>query len=594
MKRNRKKISQKLFTPLTSPHPLGSSARISTKGYSESYREICSKIHIMPNNHITSDLRNCEMKLNVDELKDKDLKSIQASLPGFQLLKRIFIWGRNFTDLVLEHDFYSSGSMIPSASEPFLKVKSPRKFYLVPNPEDKSDSEIHIDPGTVCNSRNRSYNAKVLKSLSLNMANNRAMTDIKLIGLKIGKEGWNFLAEGLEGEIPLVNLYINFCKMEDENLSVLIPPLMKSKTIKNLDFSSNELEESSGYDIGRIINMQIERRDHDMWLAGLRGSYIENPNKEGLEELNLSNNKLKDRAIYDLCHAFYHDNVLRCLDLKKNKITLDGIKEIVSLLYSNSSLLFLDIRENVNNEGTGILKAIITKLRKNFAEYSHENEENKAWKSKLMKLQQAIDPIFISEPNSFKHEKQPKKVKLRRKDTFDSDEYKNDELANKYLMKSHSEEISKNSSESDSESEEYIRPRQSLGNEHYLLQGQRSHDKCLQCHEYEEALENAENVCRALSIENTNLKKQIETLRKNDRNQQSWSNSAISRVEGQVAYIAQPESISAINASKQAQGGTGDDRGALQRIEAMMSELTRLMDVLEMSNRAGNAQSSVL
>mmetsp|Transcript_17149 Transcript_17149/g.17050 ORF Transcript_17149/g.17050 Transcript_17149/m.17050 type:complete len:97 (-) Transcript_17149:1043-1333(-) len=96
------------------------------------------------------------------------------------------------------------------------------------------------------------------------MINNTVMTDIKLIGLKIGKEGWNFLAEGLDGQSPIINLQINFCKLKDEDLSILIPPLMKSQTIKNLDLSSNELEESCGYEIGRIINMQRERRDHDM------------------------------------------------------------------------------------------------------------------------------------------------------------------------------------------------------------------------------------------------------------------------------------------------------------------------------------------
>jgi len=598
MNRNRKKISQKKITPLTSPRPLGSSARISTKGYSESYREICSEIHVMPSSRITSNLRNCELKLNVDDLKNSDLKSIQASLPAFHLLKRIYAWGQNFSDLISDDDFnYShSRSIIPSATEPFLKLKSPKKFYLVPNPHDKSDSEIHIDPGTICNSRNRSFNAKILKSLSLNMINNTVMTDIKLIGLKIGKEGWNFLAEGLDGQSPIINLQINFCKLKDEDLSILIPPLMKSQTIKNLDLSSNELEESCGYEIGRIINMQRERRDHDMWIAGLRGNQIENFNKEGLEELNLSNNKLKDKAVYDLCHTFYHDSVLRSLDLKKNKITFEGIKEIVSLLYSNSTLLFLDIRENVNDEQTGILKAIISKLRKNFSSYRRENagEEKMSWEIKLMNLQQSVDPIFISEPNSPKNEKPSKKVNFR-KDSSDSDEYKNDALINKYNIKPEEEEESKNESESDSESEDYIKPRHGLGSEHPPLQEQREkiHSECSQCLEYERALFKAESNCVTLNLENANLKKQIDVLTKNERNQQSWSNSAISRVEGQV-YIPQPESISVTNASKHVQGGTGDDRGVLQRIEAMMSELTRLMDVLEVSNRPGNAQSSML
>lgn len=556
MNSSRKNVSQGRSTPLTSPRPLNSTGRATNRGYSESYRDICSEIKVVPSTKISSDLRKCELKVNLDELKSTDLKSLQAALPCFPLLKKVYVWGQNFTEIIIESETqpsnYRSRSLVASASEPNYKSKSPRKHYKVPNPTDKSDSEIHIDPGSVCNSRNISFTAKILKSIALNMGNNTEMTEIKLIGLKISKVGWNFLSSGLESQSPISSLVINFCKLRDEDLCILIAPLMQNKTLKVLDLSSNELEESCGYEIGRVINMQRERRDHEIWLSGLRGSKIENISTDGLEDLNLANNRLKDKAIYDLCHTFYHDTYLRSLDLRKNCISLDGIRELLSLLYSNTTLIYVDIRENLNEEQTGILKALISKLRKNFSSYRKQNQsaENALWGIRLMELQQAVEPILISESNSPKTERQaPKRVNFKNDYSECSDEYKNSSQDIHIQQYNHHHNISESDPD---ESESYIRPRQGLGYDHRHPElqenGEKAYDQCPMCQEYERALFKTESNCVSLNLENARLKKQIESMMKNERNQQSWSNSAISRVDGPV-FIPQPESISVINGS---------------------------------------------
>jgi hypothetical protein len=67
---------------------------------------------------------------------------------------------------------------------------------------------------------------------------------------------------------------------------------------------------------------------------------------DGLTEISLANNKLGDRGVADLASALYQDIWLVGLDLRMNGIGVPGFKEIESLLQTNKTLLYVDIRDN--------------------------------------------------------------------------------------------------------------------------------------------------------------------------------------------------------------------------------------------------------
>jgi Ran GTPase-activating protein (RanGAP) involved in mRNA processing and transport len=109
-------------------------------------------------------------------------------------------------------------------------------------------------------------------------------------------------------------------------------------------------------------------------MYGLRGELPEEEiSEEGICEVNLEDNQLTDHAVLELMKFLRFDNWTRSLNLKYNAIGKDGVKEFVTLMKRNKSLIALDLR---GNPGLDIesSKKIFNRLIKNIHSFKTYKE----------------------------------------------------------------------------------------------------------------------------------------------------------------------------------------------------------------------------
>ena len=86
------------------------------------------------------------------------MSELLATIPNYPLLKKVHLWGKHFENVALDPDislaFGCIGGPLPDSPPVLRKRDRGPRHYQYPNPHDKSKTEIHTDPGTVCISRN--------------------------------------------------------------------------------------------------------------------------------------------------------------------------------------------------------------------------------------------------------------------------------------------------------------------------------------------------------------------------------------------------------------------------------------------------------
>lgn len=511
-----------------------------------------SKISIT---NIVKGLKRNELKFGIDIMDEQEMSEIVATIPKYPLLRKVHLWGRNFTDLAsdpnLTFAFGCIGGSLPGTPPLWQRQDRGPRSYQYPNPNDKSKSEIHQDPGTVCISRNSVQITKILKSLEISMLNSNCLQEMRLVGLKINKEGWNSLARGLKGTAPIVYLAINFCKLNDKTLAILSPSLRSLKTLKKLDLSNNELKEGFGFELARVISKHCENKDEVIWMHGLRGEQLDSDQlTEGLEELCLANNKIRDKGLIDLISSLYYDTWLRGLDLRRNSIGFRGYQELISLLDSNQTLLYVDVRENAEQGPFNFTRLILAKIKHNITLYNQNIcKLGKDWKSKLYEIYDSIS-LLSSEPSTPERlDSRDVHVNFKKSSTSES------------LPKTSSQNIYIDDYEgltSQMLSSQELQPiSQQIDTKQTTARSESPEESkiCVQCREYERALFKSESHCISLAMENCRLKKQLRQSAQTPRaatqitQHQSWSNSAISQLDQQTYASNHPESISITNMS---------------------------------------------
>lgn len=80
------------------------------------------------------------------------------------------------------------------------------------------------------------------------------------------------------------------------------------------------------------------------------------------------------------------------MDLRVNEITHIGLRELESMLITNKTLLYLDIRENTDLENLKFSKKILERLRFNIASYRQKSVEdyNPRYEQKLFEAYTSI------------------------------------------------------------------------------------------------------------------------------------------------------------------------------------------------------------
>ncbi|CAG9333004.1 unnamed protein product [Blepharisma stoltei] len=530
-----------------------------TKAYSNKYKVCCSKQSISANNQIVSTLNKYEFSVNFEIIQDKDLKPIASALPGLTQIKKIEL----------------SNSDKHKAVIPYSK-SSPKGSRTV-----RTDAQTsNLDPenhSTFASSRERDEfekkrkikGIKIFKAISENLEHNRHLTTLIFEQINIEFEGWNLLARGFNAKLPLSYIEITDCRLKDKDFACFAPSLVNLKFLNILILSKNELEDC-GFDLARVISKNNERVDEIVWLAGLRGEQPEmGGSGKGLEELNLSYNKLKDKTVYDLSSALYHDSIIKALDISYNSITIQGLQEIVSALYTNSTLLYLDIFGNGKSIPISFAKVILKKLKINLRRFRSRRNYSGDWEKRLINIKNSLGPILLaSEPISPRETERKLRV-IKKSETQESREIT---CESPYDFEEKSEEeILMEPEYSESESSYVPTKKGLLGYDHTPLHESRKKlpESCEKCKEFEKALFKSESTCLALTEKIKKLEARIAFLEEKASPVDS---------DKSLDFYQEESSPNTLSPSPES------DIDTLSRINNMMKELGKLMDAFESRN----------
>jgi len=287
----------------------------------------------------------------------------------------------------------SQAAVLLGSSVPNPTLKPTRKPLPTPNPWDKTATAEPVSPGDLKLSRWSGVTVKLTKALAVTLQGSVALAELRLVGLKLGRLGWRGLAEGLVAQCPVEYLAVNYCQMDDTALELLTPGLKSLERLRKLDLSNNQLSDKCGFFLSRLINIHCFRKDEICWLNNLRnGASTPASQPNSIQEICIANNKISDKSVFDLCHALSFDSCVQALDLRRNPISEEGGKELVSMVRSNSSLLLLDVRETGLRD-TKLIRELFRKLHRNIS-HSNADLSQKRLSEYLEKLREAEKDLF--------------------------------------------------------------------------------------------------------------------------------------------------------------------------------------------------------
>ena len=305
-----------------------------------------------------------------DQLRPKDCAALIAVLPSLSLV-RIQLYGKLFTKVSTSPDV-SMVRVEPCGAVPPNDYLAKLRAKELPNPWEKSATMKHIDPGTVRLSRRPELILPLFKSLSRNLSHNQILSDFRLVGFKVPTTAWQVLALGLKASLSLEYLSLTYCRISDPEIAILSPAIESIVHLRKLDLSNNSLGNKAGFHIARIISLHSLHKDETIWKNNLRNTEISGE-IEGcfLQEISLANNKLDDFSVFEICRALRLDTWIKALDLRRNDVGIEAVKEIWSVMQSNQHLLVVDVRETPA-ESRKETRQIIESLRRNFSKRGSE------------------------------------------------------------------------------------------------------------------------------------------------------------------------------------------------------------------------------
>lgn len=159
------------------------------------------------------------------------------------------------------------------------------------------------------------------------------------------------------------SLLIQNCNLADKDyFHSLTEGLMHSKSLQLVDFQMNNLQDHHSCGINKIIACQYELRDLLRWKLGLRNPDQFDVSKLGIKSFILSRNAFTDTFAEKFSSTLKADEYVKCVCLKKNHITYNGLKQLAEACYEHPGILSLDLRKNpcYTDQGSTKYKKIMT------------------------------------------------------------------------------------------------------------------------------------------------------------------------------------------------------------------------------------------
>ena len=168
--------------------------------------------------------------------------------------------------------------------------------------------------------------------------------------------------------------------------------------------------------IRRIIAAHTEQRDEIIWLLGLRGEKVKGISyRKGLYKINLSNNRLTNKFMLEICNILKYESYLLSIDLQHNYIGQKGITEALEMIEENNGLVYFDVRNNPGYDPKITSKKIKLKLKKNI-KFHNKNKEMKCF----LYGNKLIDKNFIKDKRNTKYRRVNSMINLKSPIRFES------------------------------------------------------------------------------------------------------------------------------------------------------------------------------
>ncbi|CAF1091963.1 unnamed protein product [Adineta ricciae] len=191
------------------------------------------------------------------------------------------------------------------------------------------------------------YLAEMLQS-------NNTLTTLRICGNQIGDEGIRYLSSSLQTNTTLTSLDISGNRIENEGVRHLADAFKKNKMLTTLSFQDNYWK-----DEGIQHLCQALRKNTTILTIDLRSNQIVPSSSQHLSDmletnttlttLILADNELESKGIELLACGLRKNTVisaLRVLNLRFNRIDVDGAEHLADVLIYNTSLTTLSLWNN--------------------------------------------------------------------------------------------------------------------------------------------------------------------------------------------------------------------------------------------------------
>ena len=194
--------------------------------------------------------------------------------------------------------------------------------------------------------QNMFMNAPLIHWLKPNLNLNKRLNLLQICGINLSKDSWSSLSEWISNALSLETLAINKCSLPFEFLESLEDSLRNWENCQTLDLRGNNIPDSMGGLIVRIMQAQTEKRDSIIWVYSIRNEYPEHIDRIGLKSIILRRNKLGKHFMQSLSRWVQHDDYMRHIDISYNRISSDLIKTFWNQMKENSSLVSIEMHGN--------------------------------------------------------------------------------------------------------------------------------------------------------------------------------------------------------------------------------------------------------
>ena len=237
--------------------------------------------------------------------------------------------------------------------------------------------------------RNLDFREKSIKGLGKFLRKNNSVKTLDLSMNNLSKAFFIELKSSMLENSKIQHLKLNSCLIKDDNFRILLEILQSSQSIKSIELSKNLLTFDSLFllfskefsyksnllerilldsnpftfneGISVVKTLDFNRISELNLMKALKGTthellkaFVKFLSKDkGLLSLNLNENGLNDDILAILSDSFLRNSALNFLSIANNRFSLIGISLLFTNIKANSSLIYIDISENVKNPYEG-------------------------------------------------------------------------------------------------------------------------------------------------------------------------------------------------------------------------------------------------